>query len=125
MRRDMDVIRRMALALEEPGDFGIGHLDGIDDATFKTHARWLIEAGLAHGHIADSGTQSRTVPERVRLHVLTWAGCEFVQAVRDDTLWRKAKDHVIKPSASWTFEVLLKYLRLEIGRHVPGLEQLL
>jgi hypothetical protein len=49
---------------------------------------------------------------------------DFADAIVDDTLWRKAKDQVIKPSASWTFGILLGYLRAEIGRGVPGLDKL-
>lgn len=52
---------------------------------------------------------------------LTWAGHEFADAISSDTLWRKAKDSVIKPTGSWTFGVLLDYLKSEIARGLPSL----
>lgn len=41
-----------------------------------------------------------------------------VPGVADETF----AEHVIKPSASWTFGVLLEYLKVEIRRHIPGLD---
>lgn len=45
---------------------------------------------------------------------LTWSGQDFAQSIMDDTLWRKAKENVLKPLGSWTFAVLGDYLNGEI-----------
>ncbi|MCY1562785.1 hypothetical protein D9M68_1002340 [compost metagenome] len=52
---------------------------------------------------------------------MTWAGCEFADAIRNDTLWNKAKDKVIKPGMSFTFEVLTTWLKAEIQHGLPSL----
>ena len=36
------------------------------------------------------------------------------------SLWRKAKDNVLKPAGSWTFGVLLEYLKSEITGRLPS-----
>ncbi|HHW2142459.1 TPA: hypothetical protein ACUT66_006159, partial [Pseudomonas aeruginosa] len=45
--------------------------------------------------------------------------------VSEDTLWKKAKDVILKPSASWSFGLLREYLKTEMARKLPGLEQIL
>jgi len=47
-------------------------------------------------------------------------GNEFVDAMRDDTLWKKAKDSVIKPGASWTVKLLFEWLKTEIKQRLIG-----
>jgi len=49
---------------------------------------------------------------------LSW-GCEFVDAVRSDTLWNKAKDNIIKPASSFSFGVLRDWLKAEIAQGFP------
>ncbi len=116
MKRDMDMIRRLVLALE---DGYLNQLDGVDPLEYTYHAQLLIEAGLAEGALAPG---QRGIPGAAVLWRLTWAGHDFADAIRNDTIWNSAKEKVIKPSASWTFGVLLDFLKLEIRRHIPGLE---
>lgn len=119
MKRDMDLIRRLVLALDDHDDAGnpVVGLPSVDDRTFNYHAALLIEAGLAAGSQQDYMDGSGVV----WLWRLTWAGHDFADAVRSDTIWKAALDNVIKPSASWTFGVLLEYLKQEIRTRIPGL----
>jgi len=55
---------------------------------------------------------------------LTWEGCDFADAVRSDTLWKKAKEMVIKPTASFTFGLLKDWLKSEIAQGLPTLTKL-
>ncbi len=57
---------------------------------------------------------------RVAAHM----GCDFLDAARSDTLWAKAKTSVIKPSASWTFDLLKEWLKAEISSGLPTLRGL-
>ncbi|MDH0958965.1 DUF2513 domain-containing protein [Pseudomonas chengduensis] len=116
MKRDMDVIRQLVLRLE---DGYLNKLDGVEAPVYLYHAQLLIEAGLAEGALA---APNRGVPTAALLWRLTWLGHDFADAIRNDTIWNSAKEKVIKPSASWTFGVLLDFLKLEIRRHIPGLE---
>lgn len=124
MKRDMDLIRRIALKVAEM-EFGqaLRHMrdEGVDDGTFSTHVIWMQEAGLisatVHATIAST-------PPGIWVHRLTWTGCEFVDAIRDDTMWAKAKTNVLKPGMSFTFDVLKDWLKTEITQGLPTVRAL-
>ena len=44
---------------------------------------------------------------------LTWSGHEFLDAMRDDNVWKKVRYHVIKPGVSWTVSLLFEALKNE------------
>lgn len=114
MRRDMDLIRQIVMAVRElsPGE-ELQSLDGVAPAVFAEHAKLLIEAGIAEG------VENNTYDGReVILQRLTWNGHDFADAVVDDTIWRKAKERVIKPAASWSFGILTEFLKSEIKRQI-------
>jgi hypothetical protein len=69
-----------------------------------------MDAGLVVGVV--SGTDKD--PSRYMIHRLTWQGHEFLQSMRDETIWKKAKEHVLKPGASWTFEILKEWAKAEL-----------
>jgi len=112
----MDVIRQIVLAVREAKG-GVGGLDGLEPDVFAEHVRLLDEAGLVTAAV--QAVQQRTTAAVVWR--LTWAGQDFADAIKDTSLWQKAKDDVIKPAGSWTFGVLLDYLKAEITRGLPGL----
>lgn len=118
MKRDMDLIRRIVLAVQAlPLTRGgrdteaLSGLPGVDRAAFAAHAQLLEEAGLVRAQFRGD---ERQLPADAIIYRLTWAGHEFADSIRDETLWEKAIEHVVKPSASWTFGVLLDYVKLEI-----------
>jgi uncharacterized protein DUF2513 len=90
MKRDLELIRKMLLTIEEadsgwaPSDL---KLDGYTDAQIGYHAHLLIDAGLAHGD--DVTTMGSEAPEG-KITSLTWAGHEFVEAARDEGRWKRA-----------------------------------
>ncbi|HBN9434554.1 MULTISPECIES: DUF2513 domain-containing protein [Pseudomonas] len=122
MKRDMDVIRQILLALDEDGVLLLTGVDGMDKDVFCFHAQLLLEAGLAEGAL---GSKNRGYPASAQLWRLTWEGFDFAATIREDTLWKKAKDVILKPSASWSFGLLREYLKTEMARKLPGLEQIL
>ncbi|RDI11005.1 DUF2513 domain-containing protein [Comamonas sp. AG1104] len=121
MKRDMDLIRRIALAAEElPMDETLDGLDGVEQDVFSLHVIWMKEAGLVHAAINEYMDESAVA----FVFRLTWSGCEFADAVRSDTLWKKAKDNVMKPSMSFTFDVLKDWLKTEITQGLPTIRAL-
>lgn len=119
MKRDMDLIRGIALQV---ADMEYGYVlsgmedEGIDAATFGMHAIWMREAGLITAAIQEYQSGE---PPSVQIARLTWDGCEFVDAIRDDTMWLKAKTNVLKPGMSFTFDVLKDWLKTEITQGLP------
>jgi len=118
MKRDMDVIRKIILCVRDADDI-VSSVDGIEKQVFGFHVQLLEEAKLVHSSILTDGS-GKTVNARILR--LTWQGQDFADAIVDNTIWKKAKDNIIKPSASWTFSILLDYLSLEIKRIIPGLD---
>lgn len=119
MKRDMDVVRKMVLALRDANE-PISGISDINEHQFAYHAQLLEEAGLVRAALSpDTG---KAMARKAILHRLTWDGQDFADAILDDTVWKRAKENVLKPAGSWTFSVLLEYLKYEIKRRIPGLE---
>lgn len=92
-------------------------LDGVSDADFALHVEWMEEAGLVKAYTSAMASGSKAAA----IFRLTWDGCEFVDAVRSDTLWEKAKTNVIKPGMSFTFGILRDWIKAEIVQGFPTL----
>lgn len=122
MKRDMDLIRRIALeAAELPYGYSLHALDGVSKEDFGQHVIWMQEAGLIKAVVQEYQSND---PPKARVLRLTWDGCEFADSVKSDTLWRKAKETVIKPTSSFTFGVIRDFLRQEILQGLPTLRGL-
>jgi len=67
----------------------------------------MVEAAL----MPDNGKEPAIM---ARVFRLTWNGQDFADAATDDTIWKKAKEKVLQPASSWTFALLLEYLKAEI-----------
>lgn len=118
MNRDMDLIRQIAVATADaPIGVSIDKLDGVNADVFSMHVIWMEEAGLIKASIF----QPIAGPATASAIRLTWDGCEFVDAVRSDTVWKKAKENVIKPGMSFTFGVLKEWIKTEITQGIPSL----
>lgn len=113
MKRDLDLIRKLLLLMESyehgyaPTEISI---DGYTDEQIGFHVHLLGEAGLAV--VADTTNLSSLSPSAMPRH-LTWAGYEFLEAAKDETVWGKAKEKVIKPAGGVAFTVLLEWLKAE------------
>lgn len=109
MRRDLDLIRKMVLAIEDaPSGFAPPlAVEGYTAEQIGYHAHLLIEAGYAQGA---SMTHMESPSPEALIRSLTWAGHEFAAAARDDTRWRKAMGVVKDKSGSVTLDVLKELL---------------
>ncbi len=123
MKRDMDLIRRIAIETEAlPARHSLEALADVDADTFGVHVAWMKEAGLLHADITEYWSDD---PPKVRVRRLTWTGCEFLDAARSDTTWKKVKDRVLAPGMSFTFDVLKEALKAEITQGFPTVQGLL
>jgi len=102
MRRDMDVIRAMVLALRDT-DKHLNSVEGIDKESFLFHAQLLVESGLVVGSVA---TDNRSAAIAAVLFRLTWSGHDFADSIGDKSVWDKAKARILGPSVSWSFDIL-------------------
>ena len=128
MKRDMNLIRELLLFYES--DCTLPHPDANSDVIAQ-HIIWLIEADLIAGRLADSspsGSPRYFFPIDGRVienngqeydyFPLTWKGCEFIDAARDETRWNKTMSVV----GGFTFEVIKTYLQSLIMQSVTGLK---
>lgn len=118
MKRDMDLIRAMLLAIEsDPHPYAPKiEIEGYTQEQIDYHAILLGEAGLAKVHeirLEESHTPVATTVER-----LTWAGHEFLDSAREKQTWNQAKDLINKVSGAslqvWMM-VLTKIIEKKLG----------
>ena len=114
MKRDMDLIRAMLLEVEKstsPGGCQID-LQGHSPEELYYNAQLAQDAGLIDARFAHNATD---------FHVLrlTYAGHEFLDAARNDTLWAKAKEIVISKTGTLTLEGV-KIALSTLIRHALG-----
>ena len=113
MVRDFDLIRKILLEVQAM-PAGIGAItvafDGYSQNVVNEHAELLIEAGLLKG----KAIRGMNGLWNVAIQGLTWAGHDFIDAARDETLWAKAKATILKPVVGITFDALLQWLKQEV-----------
>ncbi|MHB8940947.1 MAG: DUF2513 domain-containing protein [Desulfobacteria bacterium] len=109
MKRDLELIRKMVLAIEDaPSGWAPAlKFEEYTDAQVGYHAYLLINAGLAKGqYLSTLGN----LPPQGFISTLTWAGHEFADAARDETRWRKAMGVVQEKGGTVTIGVLTQLL---------------
>lgn len=117
MKRDFDLIRSILLDVEDfaPGDSGtVQDYDGHDQRTVNHHSILLIEAGFLEGAIVGGGA-------RVIIHKMTWRGHDLLDAMRDESIWKKAKETVLPKVGGVALDVLLAWLVWQAKEklHIP------
>lgn len=108
MNCDMDLARRILLDVEANPEaiggrcFGL-NIEGHEPAKVYYHVLLLKDAGLieASSEMSNSRDGFVCLPQR-----LTFAGHEFLDASRKDTIWQKAKAIAVEKTGGFSFEVL-------------------
>ena len=117
MKRDMDLVRLILLEIEKSSEDPRSQVRlKIQNYTFEQvsyHIMIMHEADLIEAVDSSTmGSSSVWYPKR-----LTWYGHEFLDAARNDSIWKKAKEK----ASSMNFE-LLKELLLGLARQQLGVE---
>ena len=119
MKRDMDLVREILMETEAlPSDNYGGSVlvvEGVDGATLDAHIRLMDEAGLLNADYM-SGTPGSTA----YVKSLTWEGHDFLDAIRDDSIWMKVKSRVADTVGTASFEILMA-LALAMAKEKLGL----
>jgi hypothetical protein len=122
MKRDMDLIRKMILLIEDhPSGWAPPkiEIEGYSPEQIGYHSYLLVDSGLADG-IDASDTES-TGPEYMIRH-LTSAGHDFADSARTQYIWDEVMaDMRQKGILSASVDVVKKLLDKTIRKHV-GLE---
>ncbi len=106
MKRDMNLIRLLLFHVE--GEEPKSDLSSYTQEQRVYHSALLIEAGLVAGEIIKNGSGMPTTTVSLRL---TWAGHEFLDAARNDTIWRKVSERLNKSGVDVSLAVLQELLK--------------
>ena len=116
MRLDMDLVRRILLIVEEegpkPGGISINLQPDHSSEEVHYHLSKIKEAGLIKAiemHFRQGSVYQPTE--------LTWEGHMFLDDVRSELLWEKAKKLVLKKAGTLSLEMLKVALK-EVAKQV-------
>lgn len=119
MKRNPDLVREIMLRLEDKDRGAYDKISGYDKATIGFHVFLLGQAGFAD--VAETTVIGDSYPQAIPKN-LTWAGYEFLDAAKDDSVWAVAKKKVIPAGGEIAFAVLKEWLISEAKRKLglPG-----
>ena len=96
MKRDMDLVRKILLAIEaSPTGWAPRNpsIEGYNEWQIGYHTVLLVESGLVEGeNVTGAGDQS---PVAIATR-LTWAGHDFLDAAREPNRWEQARQAIAK-----------------------------
>lgn len=96
MKRSMDLVRKILLAMNDhedgyaPNDMGI---EGHSEEEIGYHCLIMSEAGLIVA--SNTSPMSSTTPTAMPIR-LTWAGHEFIDNAKNDRVWSQTKQALSK-----------------------------
>ena len=115
----MDIIRQILLNVED-GKYPYGaqvYLEEVPGDVCAHHVALVFDAGLAEGRLIKTDAHGIVGASIDRL---TSAGHDFCDGIRPDTMWNKAKEHVLKPGGRYGLSVLVEWVKLEVRRQILG-----
>jgi hypothetical protein len=115
----MDLIRTIMLDLESRAEPALNvselSIEGHDDGTVLEHLVLLDEAGFISMSVEHYlGGE----PPQFLVHRITWAGHEFLAAVRSDKIWAKATKVLTTAGVGFGWPILQAVLRAKAAEHL-------
>ena len=114
MKRDMDLCRDILIEMEESDSLEQQGCDNLHNKEYtfeeiKYHCHLLNEHGLIRECTIGTALGVVTV-----FHVsgLTWDGHDFLEKVRNDTLWSKTKAHIKEKALPFTIDIIKQVIPL-------------
>ncbi len=104
MKRDMDLVRKILVAIEEAPEPGLIQgfaVAGCTGDQLYHHLVLLHNAGMIEGVDSSTFSDYEFMPGQ-----LTMKGNEYLDAVRSDTIWAKVKDKFGNGIATLSFDVI-------------------
>ena len=123
MKRDMDLVRKILMRIEEQQNW-CAHFDmtfeGHTEEVVSYNVMLMAEAGLIKA-IDMSGMSDLTWFPRC----LTWEGHEFLEAAKDETRWKHAKE-LMQKTGGFVLEVakplLIELMKSQLKTLVPAIQ---
>lgn len=124
MKRDMDLYRLILFKIEdEYRSTGLSNLqiDGYDIETIAYHCDLLFEAGLIKSYkptYANDGIYFFSVG------ALTWEGHDFLDKIRENTMWNRTKTNIKENALPMTLEVIksvaTSFINSQLSKYLDG-----
>jgi len=117
MKRNMELVREILIEMEKwPADSaGEIQIAGRAPEEITYHLGLMADRGLINAIDASSNGGSAWLPQGI-----TWEGHEFLDAARSNTVWERAKKHVLSTTGTLTIEGLKAAFPLIIRQMVSG-----
>lgn len=121
MKRNMDLVREILLQIEatEPGKAINLDNSGNGEEEIGLHVELMIEHGLIEGNALPSRDGPAHQILAYRIERMTWEGHDFLDAARNDTIWKKAKQKCLETTGGLAFDILKQCL-VEFGKEAIG-----
>ena len=105
MKRDMDLVRQLLTIVEDqPAGGYINGIPQVGDASAELvaeHVRIMNDAGLLYADVQGSMDGGYVV----LIFGLTWAGHDYLETVRNESVWKKVKSKVLEVGGGMTLEI--------------------
>ena len=113
MKRDMGLIRLLLLRLEGKV---VVNLEEYNNEQVLYHKQLLRDAGLAKGNALRGANKLQDVT----LTELTWAGHDFLDAIKNDNVWKKTVQRLGKIGGDTAIAVV-KSLAVAVAKENLGI----
>lgn len=124
MKRDLDVFRHILLEVEkiEKPTLMKNILGPYDEKTVSFHIDLLLDEKYIEAHA--ERIRSKGVHGKYRLERMTNAGHDFLDNIRNDTIWSKTKAEVLKVGESASLDIIKsiasKLILMQLGLQTLG-----
>jgi hypothetical protein len=116
----MDLVRQILLKVEGAEEEELTQhplaIEGHDLATVARHVEIMQDAGLVDANVMRA---DGVPPYAARVFRLTWAGHDFLEATRNDTIWAKTRQFIKDKGGGASFEIIkavaVKYAATHFG----------
>lgn len=105
MKRDMELVRQILMSVEEaeePVDIERFVSERYSMATVAYHVALLDAHGLIDAEILHADDRAY----HGEIAGLTWEGSDFLDAIKDDVIWKKTKAAIRRVSTSVTLQTI-------------------
>jgi hypothetical protein len=104
MKRDLDLIRQILLAIEN--DQQPLTIAGETAARVGYHVQLLLDEGYVEGNVLWDGVGEDHVPVGYCVNRITMAGHDYLDSIRDPKVWNKTKSVLENVGGSAALEVV-------------------
>ena len=123
MKRDMDLVRKILLHVEENEDGNISlAIPGYSQDEIYRHVELMKDKDLVDAAIVLAGDGAGHEILTCEVRRLTGAGHDFLDAVRSDTVWEQVKKLCLERTGGLTIELLMECL-IRLGKQTLGMEE--